>query len=602
MKYLIFAMFSLLPVLGMAQNKPTPEDSIRIDDLFKDLTESWSLGIIDESSNPDIWLFNKFKSLFDSTATIDDEFNAHFTHGASGELTYDYRISRGKGYDEYAHNIILEMAKLAIDTPGERKLLSRTGDQYVYLLPRRVTASKMRRFVLDQPARQYFDTLAASRHFSFDSIRSAFISRNKLYNDSEAIYTFECTNDLYVTIQKFDQEFKIMSIRLPQGAPMTIKCSNDADGDGILDTEDRDSNEPGDFTAYGKKDFDFDMVSDDLDKCDRTYGEVWNAGCPWYYFNNRVGINGPNFGIRFNSLKPGLPEPDEAGYSSVDMNMSKKGKLATSGLVWSFMFGADASYYFTPSKKHGISFGWYYTSFKHTLTLAGDAVYTYKANDGTATSPGNDYRRRVTLRSGSKEDIQFNVMNFPLLYRIRGRFAKSKEKKDTRFFEITAGPSVLLFRNVSDYDVHADFEGLYQVDPSSSQLTYSNYFDESSTWNIILTGDEIDHQSGNPGVDALYAQLNKNGYDFAQNQSFKGKDKSAMGMNFAFNANVDYSAQFGNTILKVGLGLMWSGRKNYLNDYKPLNNTRDQYFSLLRHERPFSYIAYGINLGVTYGF
>ena len=83
MRYTIVLLVILFPLLADAQATPDKETVYRdslLRDAWNNLRETWNLGIDNASGTVDLRAYNKFKSLFDSSATIDDEFNAHFRY------------------------------------------------------------------------------------------------------------------------------------------------------------------------------------------------------------------------------------------------------------------------------------------------------------------------------------------------------------------------------------------------------------------------------------------------------------------------------------------------------------------------------------------
>lgn len=572
-------------------------DSILIETLFNDLTESWNLGINEEVAEPvDIRLFNKFKSLFDSTATIDDEFNAQFKHDPALNPPYAYIVESGKPFNDYAHDVALQVVQLTIDSAGEKKLISSVNNKYVYEIYRKVSAYKYRKYVLDDAA-AYFKNEISDRKLELDKSESIKIYNNSLYNAADSVYKFISENILIVTVHKSDGSIKIAQIKRKEENNI-VKCENDSDNDGILNNEDVCPGKFGDFTARGCPDHDFDTIPDSRDRCPDNYGLYWNHGCPWNYFNNKFAI-GIFTGVRLNSCPLKLPEPDKGGYSSVDMNESKKGSLKNPELISSTVFGADISYYTGSIKKKGISLGVNYTSFIVSYIVADNAVYTFKSNDGS-----NDYRRRVTLKQGSEEKLNYQVLNFPLLLKYRGRFNKSDREKKS-FYEFSAGPSLVYFKNKSDYNVNIAFEGLYQVDTiNKDQFKYYDYFDNGSTWNVLLTSAGINHQSSNPGVDSLYNQLFNadNRYDFAASKNYTGADRKAVRLSVAVNANADFYYQVRNMAIRFGAAIVVARSLNSISDYAPMDKTSDNYNSFFRSKASSVYISYGLNFGFSLGF
>ena len=80
MKYKIVLLIILLPVFVNAQTQNPHIDSLA-GNVLKALEDSWTLGIDSSSEAVDIRTYNKFKSLFELNATIDDNINAEYEYG-----------------------------------------------------------------------------------------------------------------------------------------------------------------------------------------------------------------------------------------------------------------------------------------------------------------------------------------------------------------------------------------------------------------------------------------------------------------------------------------------------------------------------------------
>lgn len=127
MKYKFVLLIILLPGFAavQAQNKHgyIPNQNPHINSLdsnvLKTLEDSWTLGIDSNSEAVDIRMYNKFKSLFELNATIDDDINAEYEYGyndTSKKYLGRYTVnSIPKPFDEYAHDVALKVSKLAIE-------------------------------------------------------------------------------------------------------------------------------------------------------------------------------------------------------------------------------------------------------------------------------------------------------------------------------------------------------------------------------------------------------------------------------------------------------------------------------------------------------
>ncbi|MEO8149944.1 MAG: hypothetical protein ABI723_20060 [Bacteroidia bacterium] len=605
MKYIIVLLILVFPFLAMGQN---PNKDSLAQSLINDLKDSWNLGINDDINQPvNIRVFNKFKSLFDSTATIDDEFNVLFKFNPDSNKS-TYQVDSNKPFDIYAHDIALQVGRLTIESDNAKTIIpsiSSSGKEYVYKISRKITAYKLRKFVLED-ASIYFNREIKIRKIEFTDHsvdEEAIIMNNKLYNNPDSVYQFQSNVTLTITLRFLNDSMpKISRI---QAAPVSpINYINDKDRDGILDGEEDSLSKSisGDFTANGYPDHDFDGTPDGKDGCKDIFGSLKNRGCPAEFFNNNFSIFGFT-GVLFNTCNIKLPEPDQFGYSNVDILQSQTGSFKNPKFssTISTTFGGDFSYYFGKRAKHfGISLGMNYTGFNGEYVVENPVINTYKSNDGDY-----DYRRRVTMRDSSVETLNYHVLNFPLMFKYRTKFGIEKNKRKNRTpkwsMEISAGPSFVYFNNASSYNMNMDFEGLYQVDTlSKDKITWYDYFDNGSTWNVLLTTNDINNQSEIPGVGPVFSSLDSSGYDFKSNKNYSGKDKNATRYSIALNLNLDLNYSVNDFMnLKFGLGMMVAPALAGASHYTPMDKTTDEYNSLYRSKIKSTYFSYGIHIGIV---
>ena len=593
----------MFPVFACAQTKTTADSAARA--TLNNLINSWTLGI--DSSNEaidiavDIKLYNKFKDLFDSSATVDDDFNVFYEHDPKNK-TGSYKIKkegRPKIFDAYAHDAALQVRRISIDSV--RVLDSGMTDQknITFTVRRKVRIQKTREYVLPVT---YANEVISSRTIAFeekkDSVVMAANLKTKVGANTEAIYEFTSVNTVLITMVFEANTAKIASIK---SVANEVVCNNDADYDTVLDREDSLKNKFGDFTASGMPDYDLDGSSDEKDKCKLTYGDLNNKGCPPSYFLTKNEFDG-FVGLQFNMAKINLPEINQLGYRNaagtdlVDHNpsLTKKGVLNNPGMIAGINAGANFIRYFGQKRKRsGISMGFTYSALTATYKLdeSQPIAYTFKSSDGI-----NDYRRVITIRKLS-EDISYGVFNLPVLFNFRSHL----DKKHKVVINLRAGPSIMFFRNTSDYNTTIDFEGLYQINPGQGKIEYTSPFNATSIYNIFFTVNKINEVKTGPGADSVFKWLGSN-YDFASNKNYRSKQplkRIAVALNLA--ADLQYKVSEG-LIIKVSPHYVYAPLPERKNKYKPIDRTTEEYQSIYKSTAKSNYSAYGASLGFVYDF
>ena len=262
-------------------------------------------------------------------------------------------------------------------------------------------------------------------------------------------------------------------------------------------------------------------------------------------------------------------------------------------------FSAAAYFFGKKKKRAGISLGISYTGFAATYEVTDAAVYTFKSNDGQ-----DDYRRRITLNNGSREEIDYTILNLPVLFKYRDFFGKGNpDRKLYKWnWEFSAGPSFIMFNNTAKYNSNIDFEGMYQVDTiNQDAVTYYDYFDNASTWNVLLTADDINQQDSIPGAGAVFGLLNDHGYDFAFGKNYTGQDKKASRSSIAFNGRFDVCHRFdekGNVAIKFGASICAAPLPDQSSGYELIDKTSDPYNSIYNSNAKSVYFSYGLNAGI----
>lgn len=595
MKYKILLLLFLFPVFVNAQRSI---DSLTRT-MFTDLKDSWSLGVDSNSVLVDIRMFNKFKSLFDSSATVVDDFNAFYRYDAatnSGTYIID---STKKSFDSYAHDIALQVYKLRIDTLGTA-IIKLVDSNNITIEVKRVSyLEKARMFVLPDTATLAAKIISNRKKINFqnsrDRIEMATNLKNKIAANPLALYQFTDTATLFIKAF-YDKDERLVKIKSIDVLSKKVVSLNDADGDAILDRlpeEDKSKNDFGDFTANGEDDEDLDGVPNNKDRCPNTYGVAGNFGCPSTYYSTKKQVDG-YLGFQMNSVEINLPElnqlgyKDESGNDAIRVLESKKGTLKNPRLISSFCGGVDATYFFGKKRKSGLSVGITYTSFKANYLLGDPIVYTYKSFDGT-----DYYRRQVTIKS-LEEEIDYSVINVPVMFNFRPSLGKI-------MMEFKAGPSLLVFNNRSDYNAVIDIGGIYQIDPSKNEIMYDPYFDATSTYNVYVTSEGINHQSTNPGAASVFSQLSKN-YDFETDTDYHDK-KKLYRATIGFNAEIEGQSKINDQLaIKVAVRYTFAPLPERNKKYKPIDKTTDEFQSVYNSNAKTNYRAFGVNAGFVYNF
>lgn len=599
-----FALFIfLMPAWVAAQGS---KDTL----VINDLVESWTLGLTESGDDAaDIRVFNKYKSLFSTDAIIEDDINGSFTPAVYKDQE-PYKTSPAT-VEVYAHGIALQFKnlKITVNSPITYNYDSLSTDSVINVsIARTIYGEKYRQYVIKN-----IDSLVAhivqykTEQDDIEEVDAEKVSeaiRNLIYDRENRTYNFQASNTLTVRIAIKNNTAKITGIRInPSTKVEKAGCLNDRDSDGVIDEEDECPADMGDFTAAGCLDSDLDGIADTEDKCDFIYGVAGNSGCPPDYFLSNVNVTAW-IGAHVNDAGLNMPSLDQLGYNEPDFLQSSEGKLESPGLIFSPVIGADIAWYFGKKKKRaGIALGISYTGFSADYVVSEDAVYTYKANDGQ-----DDYRRRVTLQDGSTETIDYKIINVPLLFRYRDMFGKKNTEKESYkwSWEFSIGPSYIAFNNTAKYNATIDIEGIYQVDTiTQDAVTYYDYYNESSTWNILLTADAINQQDSVPGANAVFDLFNSSGYDFATGKNYSGEDGNADRSGFALNVMFDVAYKLddkGKLALKFGAAGCIAPLSDQSSGYQLVDTSTDPYNPLYNSKAKSLYYSFGIHGGLVFNF
>jgi|GEM_PF-5981627 len=599
MKYKIVLLIILFPVFASAQTNT--RDSLASAKL-KDLIDSWSLGIKD-NGDVDVQIYNKFKSLFDSSAKIENDLDVVYHYNRYNKKGSYQNSKNYKAFDIYAHDVALQIKNLSKDSIVRINSGSTGENDKWFLVTRYVEFQKAGKYVLP-PA--YVDSVLKDRQITYDpksdSIKKDSLLKADVKKNEDSIYKFRSTNTLVIRMTFFTPgNVKIISIKDTnyKAYKDEITCLNDADSDAVLNGTDADPTNPGDFTANGRPDYDLDGVPDSRDKCSDTYGTEANKGCPIRYFYTDKGFD-VFVGLQFNSAKINLPELNQLGYEDksgndlMDVLQSQKGVLKNNGQLVGVHAGANFIYYFGKrKKKSGISVGFDYSRFTAEYELTQPIVYTFKSFDGV-----DFYRRQITI-SSLNERINYNVFNLPVMFNYRFHLGK----KDKSVIKLQVGPSLMFFQNTSNYNAVIDFGGLYQIDTiQKNNITYYDHFQKGSAYNVLLTSNDINAQNLNPGANEIFQQLNSGGYDFASNKNYNGT-QNLQRTTIAFNAGMDLQQKLSEGLtIKAGVNFVYAPLLERKEKYKPVDKTSDEFQSIYYSTAKSAYSAFGINIGIVYNW
>jgi hypothetical protein len=296
-----------------------------------------------------------------------------------------------------------------------------------------------------------------------------------------------------------------------------------------------------------------------------------------------------------------MPDLSQVGYNNLFKSVSNSGKIER---LKPFSFGiaisADIAFYFGKNKQSrnkGISIGVIATPFKSSFNITG-AKYVFQSNDGES-----DYRRIITLVSDT-ETVNFNILNFPLMFKYKGRFGQKWA------YELSAGPSFLLISGFSYQQTTFNFEGVY-----GSDVTKENYVQSKNDW--LLTDAAITKSKGNT-QDLFNKLANSNsqelidagkGYDFKMNDRISTTEKTKISSRtgFAFNAAADVFYHIGpKTAIKGGFVFYTAPSVSNSNadKYQMVDKSsryNGKYNSVFNSQAKLNYSAFGLFVGLILG-
>ena len=162
-----------------------------------------------------------------------------------------------------------------------------------------------------------------------------------------------------------------------------------------------------------------------------------------------------------------------------------------------------------------------------------------------------------------------------------------------------------MFNATSTYDSKINFEGLYQVNSSTNAIFYSDPFDNSSSWNVLITANNINQQSSNPGSAIVFQSLHNSNsnYDFATGVSKRGQEKKMKRTTVAINAGMDVLHEITDRFaFKAGAYFTYAPLRERKEKYKPIDKTSDQFKSIYNSSAKTNYLAYALNIGFVFNF
>ncbi|MBL0341157.1 MAG: hypothetical protein IPP71_09640 [Bacteroidetes bacterium] len=203
----------------------------------------------------------------------------------------------------------------------------------------------------------------------------------------------------------------------------------------------------------------------------------------------------------------------------------------------------------------------------------------------------------------AQEKMSFSIINIPLLFRYKEKFSAKSG------FELFAGPSFISFITNSTIDATFNFEGIYQVN-QAGQFVYNNNFIAAGS-DLYLTEAEINsllfvnvNDVSGPNATALFNQLRGDGYDFALDKKFTGKDdKIQTHYGIAFNGGADLFYHITKkSAVKLGATIIFAPLNSGNSDaYEMVNKSTDSYKSIYRSKANSTYTSFGLNFGIILG-
>lgn len=556
MKYtitILFMIFSLLGLESFGQKYTLSQKNIihvRVDSLLKDYLTMSNLiepGGIKQSNE----IMSKFKLLFTKDAKIYDDILP--TYDSLEFNTNPYKVTK-KPLQEYFRGLVYEFPKGLIVLNKKINISYKDQDNGII----KVALERI---------------INATSHSK----------KYKIFNHDSLLLTLSIAPNLTVKISD------ISSLNIINN----IKVINDADLDGIIDTQDDCKDIRGKQYLKGCPDQDNDGIPDKDDDCPGEFGSPTNKGCPPSTFTYSIVLSGS---LAYHLNKHVLSVPTSGfSYEKMDKVKSTFGKVKNPGVKPSVALDLNLAYYFGKrkfKKNFGVSANLFINNYRDDYQVSG-IKYFYKSNDGV-----DDYRRIVTIKEAN-ENITFSILNFALQLKYRGKL------KNTRFAtEIGFGPGYITSLNKYQYQATVDYEGIYRYNMATKQFEYSqNYNEQNTDW--ILVGETINSKDNSIADNAFSMyQQNSSGYDFGLNKVFNEKDsrKLSKRKGYSLNANLDLLYHLSSKIAaKAGVAVIYANLSNKTNSYKISDRISDKYTSIYESNAKSNYFTWGISLGLAIG-
>ncbi|MEP7171050.1 MAG: thrombospondin type 3 repeat-containing protein [Bacteroidota bacterium] len=511
-------------------------------------------------------VFEDFKELFSPDAVIFDDINARFD---PNEKVFPYKLE-SKKYDDYFIGMGAQFTKGLV-----------------------VSNSKINI--------SYDD-------FDKGEVKAA-LARKITGTVTKGKYEFSNSDTLLIiiAIQK-DLTVKIKGIE-PIGNRNNLKVVNDKDYDGVINSLDECPNEgiplTGKLTVTGCPDSDGDGVPNYKDHCKDSPGPAENNGCPATTFAYTFVFSG-SAGLQMNQTYLKMPEsPIENPAHPLDEQGKIPGsaKIVNPTFKGGLYFNANIAYYFGKqnNKTKGISLGVSFMNYQADYGLNG-IKYVFKESDGV-----QEYHRIITIHDNSTENLSFNIINVPLLFKYKARFSGKWA------FELGAGASFIYFYSAqAKHDIYYDAEGAYQYTSLAADNNYRTEYDISKigtgdqTHDFILQYDIINGYDGNtnilfdkllPGADPVYDfGLNKRDHP---DKRVSSKDHNGIGA----DATADLFYHVGpKTAIKLGFTFIYAPSiVTQKRSYTMIDKTTDPYTSIYDSNGKSKYTSFGLNFGIIIG-
>ncbi|MFN7846392.1 MAG: hypothetical protein ACK5P4_04150 [Bacteroidota bacterium] len=428
---------------------------------------------------------------------------------------------------------------------------------------------------------------------------------------------------------KPNKEVKISKIE-KIGNSYNLKVLNDKDLDGVIDAEDDCPDERGKIALKGCPDNDNDGIINKEDYCPDEFGPKQNNGCPPSTFSYRF-VSSVSAGLGFSNTNLSLGTLSETGYKNLKSGSkedAEAGEIINDSYKLGFNFNGLIGMYFGKTKGNrnkGISLGIMLTSYDATYTLNGTRYY-FGVPDPLGSGSNATFEKRLTLKDGAKETIQYDYFSFPLLFKLKNKFSKSPKLA----WELGIGPSLIYSRaSLKKVEAVVDFEGVYQSDKDGNFSYQPNHNKGINDVRLIATeieGKVNNYDDSRPKVDDIFAYYSQNGIDVKRNVSYADNyvDVASARISYAINCTGDLFYHISaKSALKIGFAFFYgpsfqnnTSDENKGNNYQMIvknekadantkfnqnNGSGGIYNSIYNSAVKQSFISFGLNAGIIIG-